>query len=164
MRVKHKIAITVSGFIWLLVGLFLLYKGLFYSVAARVSFQNGGFPLLNLSCKIFKNTETAALVLVFLGLIMGRVKGKYALAKSAKRNVKRLLEIPAPLYINDIFPLPYILLVIGMMILGMSLKYLKVPYDIRGFIDVAVGSGLINGAVIYFKLAALFKREYERKN
>ncbi|MCH9631284.1 MAG: hypothetical protein S4CHLAM37_13060 [Chlamydiia bacterium] len=163
MRIGHHLAILISGFVWLLVGLFLLYKGLFYTVVSKLTYATGSFPLINLMTKVTKDPEVAILILVFLALILGLVKGRIALAKSAKRTVKRLLIIPAPLSLKDLFPISYVALVLGMMLLGMSLKIFKMPFDIRGFIDIAVGSGLINGAVVYFKLLGAIKRQYVRK-
>ncbi len=164
MRFTHNIAIITSGIIWLLVGLFLLYKGLFFTVLAKVTFMDEGYPLFNVLAKIKQDPETVALISVTLALVVGLIKGRFALAKSAKRTVARLVSTPAPLKPKDVFPIPYILLVMLMMLLGMSLKYFNVPYDVRGFVDVAVGSALINGAIIYFKLVSSLKREYVRKN
>jgi len=36
--------------------------------------------------------------------------------------------------------------------LGMGIRYFGVPVDVRGLIDVAVGSALINGAMLYFRV------------
>ena len=163
MRFTHNIAIITSGIIWLIVGLFLLYKGLFFTVLAKVTYNPADFPLYALFGKIKNDPESIALISVLLSLVVGLIKGRVALAKSAKRTVTRLLSTPAPLKAKDVFPLPYILLVMLMMLLGMSLKYFKVPYDIRGFVDVAVGSALINGAIIYFKLVSMLKRERVKK-
>jgi hypothetical protein len=43
---------------------------------------------------------------------------------------------------------------IGAMVgLGVTLRFLPIPVDLRGFIDTAVGSALVNGAMLYFHIA-----------
>ncbi len=43
--------------------------------------------------------------------------------------------------------------------LGVMIKVLDVPTDLRGWIDTAIGAALINGAVIYFQHAYQLKQE-----
>jgi hypothetical protein len=40
-----------------------------------------------------------------------------------------------------------------MMALGLVFRFLPIPIDLRGLIDVAIGSALINGAMLYFRAA-----------
>ena len=40
------------------------------------------------------------------------------------------------------------------MLMGMSLRWVSIPYDIKGVIDVAVGSALANGSAFYFRYFA----------
>jgi hypothetical protein len=42
-----------------------------------------------------------------------------------------------------------------MMMLGMIFRYLPIPIDVRGFIDLAIGSALMNGAMLYFRAARI---------
>lgn len=163
MRIGHRLGIFVSGFVWLLIGLFLMYKGIFYTVFSKLTYSPEAYPLIRAVAFVTKNHEIATLILVFIALVLGLLKGRIALAKTANRTVKRLLAIPAPLSIKDLFPISYIALVMAMMLLGMSLKFLQIPFDIRGFIDIAVGSGLINGAVVYFKLSKALKTQFVKK-
>ena len=37
--------------------------------------------------------------------------------------------------------------------LGALIKVLNLPLDVRGAIDIVIGSALINGAMIYFRSA-----------
>lgn len=164
MRFQHRSAILLLGLLWLLMGMFLLYKGLFYAVFSTLSFSSSQYPLLGFTAKYLKDVQTASMVLIFLGLLVGLVKGRTVLAKSAKRSVNRLLLIPSPLNLKDVFPLSYLILIGGMMLLGLSLKVFKLPFDIRGFIDIAVGAALVNGAIVYFKLLSLLKTRSVRKD
>jgi hypothetical protein len=45
----------------------------------------------------------------------------------------------------------YWILLCLMMMLGMMFRFLPIAVDIRGGIDVAIGSALINGAMLYFR-------------
>jgi hypothetical protein len=73
------------------------------------------------------------------------------------------MMISHPLHLKDLFPLSYLAIIGSMMMLGMLLKFLPISHDIRGFIDLAVGSALINGAFLYFKQAILLKAEIIRR-
>ncbi len=163
MRIGHIAGIVISGCVWLGIGCLLTFKGLFLIALAMIADLGSSYPLVNLCTKLFRESERSILFLVFLAVILGLIKGRFVLANTVKRTVKRLLLIPSPLKIQYLFPWSYVILVIGMMSLGMSLKYLPIPKDVRGFIDIAVGSALINGAFIYFKHATLLKIELARR-
>ncbi len=163
MRIGHIAGIVISGCVWLGIGCLLTFKGLFLIALAMVTDLGSSYPLVHLCTKLFRESERSILFLVFLAVIFGLIKGRFVLANTVKRTVKRLLLIPSPLKIQCLFPWSYVILVIGMMSLGMALKYLPIPKDVRGFIDIAVGSALINGAFIYFKHATLLKIEFSRR-
>jgi hypothetical protein len=47
----------------------------------------------------------------------------------------------------------YFLLIGSMILLGISLKWLPIAPEVRGVVDVAVGSSLINGSLQYLRMA-----------
>jgi hypothetical protein len=161
MRIGHVAGIFVSGILWLIIGCFLTFKGVVFLGLTILSEKMD--PLMQLLMKISSNRERAGLVLIFSALVIGLFKGRVVLAKTVMRQVKRLMGISHPLHLKDLFPLSYLAIIGSMMMLGMLLKFLPITHDIRGFIDLAVGSALINGAFLYFKQAILLKAEIVRR-
>lgn len=128
----HRTWIFISGLIWAQVGGFLLYKGL--SILSA-------FP------------ETASWWIA-AGLFVGFIKGRFVLAKTVSRVSDRIASLPLPIRFRDVFSKSYWILIGSMMLLGFALRL--VPLEWRGFVDVTVGSALINGALLYFKSARSF--------
>jgi hypothetical protein len=145
MHLSHSTLIKLSGALWLCVGLFLLPLGIFLLVNGETR------PLTSSISPIFGGIEEATVVLAAIGLFVGYMKGRFVLGKSSKRIVTRIRSFPDPTHITNIFSLPYLLLIGSMVLLGMSIKYFGVPNDIRGLVDIAIGSAMINGAVITFR-------------
>jgi hypothetical protein len=40
-----------------------------------------------------------------------------------------------------------------MILLGLSMRFMPILIDVRGVIDVAIGFALLNGSMLYFRLA-----------
>lgn len=155
-KFSHATLIAVSGFIWLAIGGFLLSLGLrliLGSIQPEFAYFEKHLPLLDNLTPIFGGIEQAALLLIAFCLMIGYFKGRYVLGKSARRGVARLLTFPNPTSIGNLYSSKYYLLLGAMVGLGMSIKYLGLPNDVRGAVDVAIGAALINGAMIYFRLA-----------
>lgn len=162
MRMGHVMAVVVSGAIWLVIGSFLLAKGIFLTASVMaLSQQQDSF--LSLFLRLFHQREKAGMMMVFAALILGMFKGRVVLSRSIFRFVKRILLIPSPLKIKDLFPLSYLILMGSMICLGMTLRFLPISQGLRGFIDLTIGSALINGAFLYFKQASLLKLEFARR-
>ncbi len=99
------------------------------------------------------SVENSVIILIALGMLIGYSKGRYILGKSALKGIERIRSFPNPTEITNIYSSKYYIL-LGLMIgLGVSMKYLGIPADVRGTIDVAIGAALINGAMIYFRHA-----------
>lgn len=156
IKMTHKTLIIFSGLIWLIVGCFLLPLGLNFLLQAV---QNGHFqemtdyPLLNLTSSFTSSVENAAVILIAVGMLIGYSKGRYVLGKSAIKGVQRIRSFSNPTELKNIYSFKYYLLLLIMVGLGISMKYLGIPTDIRGVIDIAIGSALINGSMIYFRLS-----------
>lgn len=129
---KHRGWIIFSGLLWLAIGSRLLYKGLqFLSVAPK---------------------EKATLLLI-IGLLIGFFKGRFVLVKSIRKTVLRIVSLPLPIRVSNVYVPSYYILILGMMGLGIALRFLPLSSEIRGMIDVAIGSALLNGALLYFRYA-----------
>lgn len=154
-RFRHKTLIMISGMIWFAIGIYLLPLGLNFIVTSAqtsLSLPENTFPLLSFLEGWIGGLEQAAIVVVALGLLMGFFKGRYVLSKSVNRLVKRIRSLPEPTPITSIYGPAYYILLGSMMMIGIGIKYLGVPYDIRGMIDVTIGAALINGAMLYFRI------------
>jgi len=119
----------LSGVLWLLIGTWLLYKGL---------------RLLSLSAD-----RSEASWWMAAGLLVGFVKGRFVLSRTVKRIAGRIDALSEPIRFTQIYPKSYWLILGSMSLLGFVLRFF--PVDWRAFIDVAVGSALINGAMLYFR-------------
>lgn len=126
---SRKVWISISGLIWAMAGFLLLYKGLHIL---------GTLPDQNL-----------ATWLVVGGLFLGFMKGRFILSKTVNRISTRIAELPTPIHFIDVYPKSYWILLSSMMGIGLILRL--VPAPVHGCIDVAVGSALINGAMLYFR-------------
>ena len=132
MKTASKVALILYGLIWLGVGCMLLSKG----ISLLVTREN---PVLATS-------EEISLLLIVAGMIVGVFKARFVLKKVAHRVVNSVLQSTTPF--KAVFSVRTVLLVVIMMALGRTLRAINTPLDILGFIDVAVGSALIQGAVM----------------
>lgn len=156
LKFSHAKMITFSGLVWFVIGFYLLELGLSLlvgnlNVGSDVTRES--HPLLHALAPYLGSIEMTALALVVVALLIGYLKGRYVLGKSAKRGADRLKAMDSPIHITKIYSPTYYLLLGGMVCLGISIKYFGLSNDIRGWIDVIIGSALINGAMIYFKIA-----------
>ena len=146
---KHRAWIAISGFTWFLMGIFLLYKGLHLITQAAFLPDSLCYKMRNL----FGSAQHAATALMALGLVIGFFKGRFVLSKTVKRVVFRIASLPLPIRLKDAYSRSYWILIGSMMALGMFFRFLPIPIDIRGAIDLAIGSALVNGAMLYFRAA-----------
>ena len=124
---KRKNAILISGAIWMLIGVRLLYTGLH---------------------------RVEDVTLIGLGLLIGYAKGKFALKKGARRVIDRLHTQEEPVRWLSMYSKGYWGLLIGMALLGMSLRFIPgIPLEVRGVISIAIGAALLQGSTIYFREA-----------
>lgn len=157
MQLRHSTLVAISGVIWLAIGIFLLTLGLNLLTGTLVSVEKN-YPLLSILNGFIGSHEQSVILLVAVSLAIGYFKGRYVLAKSAHRVVTRIQTFPNPTSVGNLYSIPYYLLIVGMMGLGMLIKVFGVPSDIRGFVDVAIGAALINGAMIYFRMVLALRK------
>lgn len=145
MQLAHSRLIMLSGALWLCVGLFLLPFGITLLLHEEVR------PLTTSLSPLFGGLQEATVALLASALFIGYIKGRYVLGKSSRRIVNRIRSFPDPTSLANIFSPAYLILLGSMILLGISIKFFGVPNDVRGFVDVAIGAALINGAFITFR-------------
>lgn len=150
LQFSRPVLIAFSGALWMAVGLYLLPLGIRFLLTAAQANGEGYYLFQGLSA-LGINSEQAALVLLAMGLAVGYAKAKTVLAKTVKKGVERIQQLPAKASLAAIYTPKYLLLIGFMVLLGLSLKWFAVPLDIRGFVDVTIGAALINGAMLYFR-------------
>lgn len=155
-KVSHTTLVYISGLIWLAVGFMLLRLGLTLLVGSATD-STGFFPLTTF-LSTYMGLNSAVLLLVGCAFFIGYMKGRFVLGKSAHRGVERILSFSNPTNLGNIYSLKYYILLGGMIALGVSIKYLGIPNDIRGLVDVAIGVALLTGASIYFRHAVALKK------
>ena len=131
--------LQIAGFIWVLVGLFLIYRG---------------SGLYNLAV-VEQNTNKETLIIsIILGVVLGVVKGKFVLSKTALRNRNRINQLIPPISIHNIFSGPFYGLIVGMMILGFLLREFNTylgGYVVVASIYCGIGMALIAASSVYWK-------------
>lgn len=158
MRLSHSTLYTISGLVWLAIGIFLLNLGLQLLMHGT---QTGPFSLEGYSSffpwfsSLLHGYENAIIALIILSMAVGFFKGRFVLRKVAMKTHARISAFENPTSITNIYTKANYLVIILMMLLGASMRYFNIPNDIRGPIDIAVGVALIQGAMAYFRLYAL---------
>ena len=152
MRKSAVFWITCSGGVWFVVGVCLLILGVKFVVFSCLEDPSCSFLLTKLRT-LTKSKEQSALLLVSSALFIGFIKGRFVLAKTARRVVKKIYSLKEPIALSQIYSLGYILLIAFMVFLGVAMRWLNLSLDIRGAIDIAIGSALMNGAMHYFRAA-----------
>lgn len=151
MKLSHISLIVMGGVVWFIVGAFLLPFGLHLLMDAMQT-KEIFTPFINGLNSWVGGRENSTILIITLALFIGSLKGKFVLGKSARRSVLRVKNYPSPTAITQLYNFPYCLLILSMIALGMLMKFF-VSQDIRGFVDVAVGTALIRGAMIFFRSA-----------
>lgn len=157
MKLNHWALVAISSFVWLFLGLFLLNLGVERLLHA-FHFPTSG--LVRWLGRQFGPGENGALPLLALGLVLGLVKGRLAMRKAVQRGISRILALPAPVSLFRIYSGKYYLLIVGMMGLGMLLRFVGVPEELRGTVLVAVGSALVMGGVYSMRCALRIRRDF----
>jgi hypothetical protein len=154
-KVSHKTLIVISGSMWIGIGVFLLQLGLGFLMDAVQSLllqADEGYPLMS-QLSVLGEVKIAALVLVLLSLITGFFKGRMVLKKTVMRNLLRIKNFPDPTSLLNMYSKGNLFLIVGMMGLGVLMRLSGISSDVRAFIDIAVGSALIQGGVYYLRSA-----------
>lgn len=154
MKLSHAKLIVISGLVWFGIGIYLLQLGLNLLLEGTQNpLYTDHYPLLKTLASYTGSFEAAVIMLVVIALFIGYFKGRYVLGKSARRGVDRIRSFSNPAPFHYIYSAKYYILLGSMIALGISIKFMGLSHDIRGVVDAIIGSALINGSMIYFKLA-----------
>lgn len=159
MKFSHRTLIIISGVLWMGVGLYLLPLGIRFLVETA-RFGGDRLYLLSALNALGAKGESAALILVACGLAIGYGKSKAVFSKVVQRGVDHIHSLPKKAPLTAVYTKRYLVLLGIMVLLGVAMRWF--PLDIRGFVDVAVGSALINGSILYFRKAFASLPQQER--
>ncbi len=167
MKLKHPSLIILAGSVWLVIGIFLLSLGIHFMLGALeqsvFSLIERKFSLVSCFETLFKDRTQTTIVIITCALLLGYLKGRMVLAKSVKRQIKRIETLPNPSPLKHLYGKGYYLLIAVMISLGMSLRFLPISLDTRGAVDIVIGSALINGSMLYFRYLLSKKYLIKRK-
>lgn len=162
VKCSHFILIVLSGLVWFVIGVLLMSLGVHHLMDALRFWDEiviaPNPSILKTFSFIFNRPEQAMAALMIGCLLVGYGKGHFVLSRSVKSGVQKILSYPNPSALKNLYSKKYYFLMGGMMGLGMFLRWLKLPHDVHGAIDLAIGSALLKGALNYFKYAWAEKR------
>jgi len=150
MKLSKRSWVAISGVTWLLIGVMLLVKGLKFVIGVAEGAQ-GAAPLLHWLESMAGSKQQAALLVISVALLIGLIKGRTVLAQTVHRITARIDAQTAPIAFAEAYDRKYYIVLGCMVGIGLLFRFLPIPLDIRGGIDVAIGSALINGALLYFR-------------
>ena len=130
--------IQVAGLIWIIVGVFLIYRG---------------SGLYNLAVTEQNTSKETIIISLILGIVLGIIKGKFILSKTARRNCDRINQLTPPLKIHNIFSGPFYGFIAGMMALGFLLRTFNTylgGYVVVAAIYCGIGMALIAASYVYW--------------
>jgi hypothetical protein len=154
MKFSKRTWVVISGGTWIAIGVMLLMKGLKFIVATTE--MTDGTPLLSRLASMIGSRQQAGLLIISAALLVGFIKGRTVLAKTVKRIADRIHAGDQTLSMDQVYDRKYYV-ILGIMVgIGMAFRFLPVPLDVRGFIDVTIGSALINGAMLYFRQLIIY--------
>ena len=131
--------IQVAGLIWIIVGGFLIYRG---------------SGLYNMAVTEQNTSKETIIISLTLGIVLGIIKGKFVLSKTARRNRDRINQLTPPLKIHNIFSGPFYGFIVGMMALWFLLRTFNTylgGYVVVAAIYCGIGMALIAASYVYWK-------------
>ena len=152
---NRTILLSMSGIIWFCIGSMLLNIGINLMLEAATE----ATPALLPKISALMGITWATLTLVGAALLLGYLKGKFLLLKTVKRETSRILSLPDPIRIKNLYHKKYIFLVMMMISLSVLIRISDISITIRGLIDIAIGSALLQGALFYLRYAIACKKQ-----
>ena len=138
LRLNKKRLTIIAGGLWCIIGLVLVVRGLSLYQLAEMEQQA---------------TEIAITISGIAAGLIGLIKGKFVLSKTAHRNKNRIYNLDDPVALQDIFSKPFYFLIPMMMGLGILLRSYNEYFG--GYIVVAaiycgIGMALIVSSRVYW--------------
>jgi hypothetical protein len=156
MRCRHWVLVVCSSVIWLGMGLFLLNKGVGFVIESVEVVARGhasGHPLVHWLAQILGSAASGAIVLFGIALVAGPFTGRTVMAKAVGTIVGRIATLPELSPLWKVYGRRSYILILSMMALGLCLRLLGIPEEIRGTVLVAVGTALIHGGIQTLRMA-----------
>lgn len=129
---------SIAGGFWCVVGFFLVVRG---------------FGMYQLAGQEQHSTQVAIIFSGIIAALIGLVKGKFVLSKTARKNKTRIHKLEDPVRIHQIFAKPFYILIPMMMGLGVLLRsyneYLG-GYVVVAAIYCGIGMALIVSSRTYW--------------
>src|ERR1700722_20240053 len=124
-KTGHRTLICISGLVWLAIGIFLLTFGISLVIGTlhNLPFEQR-FSLVRSFGALCRSNENGVVVLLALALLIGSMKGRFVLSKSAGTQIARILSFSPPVPFSRIYSLGYYLLIALMIGMGMMLRFL----------------------------------------
>lgn len=144
-------ALRLSGLIWLLVGIFLMSLGCKFLAASLHTPSIDKFSFLQHSL----SAQTTLLWVLVCALAVGHLKGRFVFKRTVQRQIARIESLPKPIRLLHLYGAGYYILILAMMGLGILMRFLPIALDVRGAVDLTVGSALIQGSLHYFRAQPL---------
>jgi hypothetical protein len=160
--VSKSTLVRLASLIWFIIGISLFSKGLYYfhlgTQLLPTLAYDGTFAILHLF-SFFDKIQTASSMALIIALAIGFIKGRFVFKRTVLRQINRIKALPEKSSLLNIYS-PFLYVIVAcMMMLGMSLKHFPIFFDTRGFIDVAVGFALMNGAFHYIQMLPKLQEE-----
>lgn len=155
-------AFILFGAMWLAIGTLLIYKGACFILEEFHLLLAGILPpfsLILFFSRFSGSFERATLLLFSFSFLIGSLKGRFVLKKTAGRMIQRIAFQDSSLSWKSLYSKSYLILLGSMFLLGISFKYLPFPLGVRGGIDCAIGVALIYGSLFYFKSVFIYSKE-----
>ncbi len=150
--------LRAASMTWFSIGLFLMTRGIDLIVpdvdssTIPQATQKNMSPLFNWACSFTGITSVEiSLFFILLGLVLGMIKARTIFKNAVMKNVERILQLPEKTSLIQAFAKKDYIIMASMMLFGFLLRSLGVYDDLRGLILVAVGAGLIQGALLYIQ-------------
>lgn len=124
MKVGREVHRKIAFLLWGVVGVSLLVAGVIFVSNSGTEFNVTSVGLLG------------------VGLALGLIKSRFVLNKVAKKNIQRIDTLPQESSVLATFSLKSWGLILVMILLGRTIRFLGAPYPIIGLIYMAVGFGL----------------------
>ena len=127
--VNKTILVLIAGLVWVVVGTFL-------SRYAIIWWQH--------------YTGSFLIPFIFLGLILGIVKGYYVFSGIVRKNIERISRMNGRGFVLAFIPWKSYMLIVVMMAFGITLRNSALPKEYLAIIYLAVGLAMILSGFQYF--------------
>jgi hypothetical protein len=135
-NLSRVLSLNFMGCLWGFLGMNLIRKGL------PIIFQSGHLTL--------------AVVLTLAAVTIGCFKSLFVLKKTATRLTSRIHHVKSFFSIFKIMDLKFLILIVSMMLLGMSLRFVGGFDMAKGVIRIAVGYALLQSSFYFFRPAFIY--------